>query len=119
MAKGCRMLIVTLIAFYELFASGLSSLAMSQGWFESHIRGFFILGLSSSTIVVRILQITFYKCKLNRMVVEKEMTVIKETEYREKDTEIDSYYDPASDITKTEKEASDITNYRFALYFIA
>eukprot|EP01084_Bolivina_argentea_P080938 146575_1 len=125
MANG-RVCVVAIIAFWELLASGLSSVAMSQAWFEPYTRGLFILILATSTILVRIFQITYYKCKLDHIIPKIEREVIKETEYKKQQTKKSiEMHDPGKNSskspneTKKEDEASEITNYRFALYFIA
>eukprot|EP01084_Bolivina_argentea_P067327 122630_1 len=70
-----RMTVIALIAFWELIASGLSSLAMQQNWFPPKIRGLFILSFAVSTVLVRIIQLTYYKCKLRNIVPKKVMLI--------------------------------------------
>ena len=70
-----RVMCVSLIAFWELLASGTSSLLMSQNIFDPTDRGLTIVLLSSSTIVVRIVQITYYKCKLSNIASKEQMIV--------------------------------------------
>eukprot|EP01084_Bolivina_argentea_P300433 518040_1 len=73
-----RVMVVLFIAFWELIASGLSSLSMSQGWFVPVYRGIFIVLLSGSTIIVRIAQIIYYKRKLHSIASKKQMTIKKQ-----------------------------------------
>eukprot|EP01084_Bolivina_argentea_P050331 92532_1 len=77
-----RILMVGCIAFWELIASGLASLAMSQNWFDPQTRGIFIISFSSSTLIVRILQIVFYKCKLSSIASKKAMIIIEKRKLR-------------------------------------
>ena len=140
-----RLCAVSIIAFWELMASGLSSLAMSQNWFKPIHRGIFIVSLSLSAIIVRILQITYYKYKLSMIALSHRMSITTESslnehikqeqstenvqndddEVEDKDeneenpllTEQESMVD--DDAKQQEDIASDLMNYKFTLYFIA
>ena len=79
-----RVICVSLIAFWELVASGTNSLLMSQNILNPNNRGLTIVLISSSTIIVRITQIIYYKHKLyniaskEQMIVEKKKLLNKE-----------------------------------------
>ena len=76
--SSSRVVCVSLIAFWELLASGTSSLLMSQSIFRPYIRGLTIVSLAGSTITVRIIQIIYYKCKLSNIASKKQMIVENE-----------------------------------------
>eukprot|EP01084_Bolivina_argentea_P259857 438661_1 len=50
---------------------------MSQNWFKPVTRGIFIISFSTSTVIIRILQIGFYKYKLASIASKKQMVIEK------------------------------------------
>eukprot|EP01084_Bolivina_argentea_P259924 438790_1 len=86
--KSRRICIVTWIAFWELFSSGLSSITLAQRNWDMLFRGGLILSLAISNILLRIIQIIYWKCQLKNVAAGRSMHVTTiETDNLNVDTE--------------------------------